>query len=96
LAHGPPSAAIRMYTLLVGLASVYTILPAENDKLPFDVNSDLISIILTSNEGMVIAASSKLGINTLSELIGFAKAKPEQLIIGTNPAGSLPHRVLAG
>jgi tripartite-type tricarboxylate transporter receptor subunit TctC len=79
------------YTLLVGLASVYTILPAQNEKLPFDVNSDLIPIGLTSNEGMVIAASPKLGINSLLELIEVAKKKPDELIIGTNPAGSLPH-----
>jgi tripartite-type tricarboxylate transporter receptor subunit TctC len=78
------------YTLLVGLASVYTILPVQNDKLSFNVNTDLIPIGLTSNEGMVIAASSMLGVESLPELIELAKKRP-QLIIGTNPAGSLPH-----
>jgi tripartite-type tricarboxylate transporter receptor subunit TctC len=79
------------YTLLVGLASVYTILPAQNDKLSFDVNKELIPIGLTSNEGMVIAASSKLDVTTLPELVELAKKRPNELIIGTNPAGSLPH-----
>jgi tripartite-type tricarboxylate transporter receptor subunit TctC len=79
------------YTLLVGLASVYTILPVQNDKLSFNVNTDLIPIGLTSNEGMVIAASSMLGVESLPELIELAKKRPDQLIIGTNPAGSLPH-----
>jgi tripartite-type tricarboxylate transporter receptor subunit TctC len=79
------------YTLLVGLASVYTILPAQNDKLPFDVNNDLTPIGLTSNEGMVIATSSKLGVSALPEFIELARKRPHELIIGTNPAGSLPH-----
>jgi len=79
------------YTLLAALASIYTILPAQNEKLPFDVNSDLISIGLTNLEGMVLAVSSKLGVNSLPELIALAKKNPDQLVIGTNPAGSLPH-----
>ena len=79
------------YTLLVALASIYTILPAQNEKLPFDVNNDLIPIGLTSSEGMVLAASAKLGVNSLPDLIALAKKSPEPLIIGTNPAGSLPH-----
>jgi len=79
------------YTLFAALASIYTILPAQNEKLPFDVNTDLVPIGLTSLDGMVFAASSKLGVNSLPELIALAKRKPDQLIIGTNPAGTLPH-----
>ena len=49
------------YTLLVGLASVYMILPAQNDKLPFDVNEDMVPIGLTALEGLVFACSPKIG-----------------------------------
>ena len=79
------------YTLLYGMASIFTVLPAQNDKLTFDVNRDLIPIGLTGAEGMVLAVSPKLGVNTLSELIALAKEHPYKFIIGTNPAGSLPH-----
>jgi tripartite-type tricarboxylate transporter receptor subunit TctC len=82
------------YTLLSTVSSVFTILPAQRDKLPFDVNRDLVPIALTGSEGMVLAVSSKLGVNNLAEFIALAKAQPNKLIIGTNPAGSLPH--LAG
>ena len=68
-----------------------TVLPAQNDKLTFNVNRDLIPIGLTGAEGMVLAVSPKLGVNTLSELIALAKEHPYKFIIGTNPAGSLPH-----
>jgi tripartite-type tricarboxylate transporter receptor subunit TctC len=79
------------YTLLVALASVYTILPAQNDKLPFDVNTDMVPVGLTAFEGLVFAGSSKLGVNSLAEFIALANKNPDRYIIGTNPAGSLPH-----
>src|SRR5215204_406647 len=41
------------YTLLTAAASTFTILPAQSNKLPFDVNNDLIPIGLTAIEGMV-------------------------------------------
>jgi tripartite-type tricarboxylate transporter receptor subunit TctC len=79
------------YNLLAAVASLFTILPAQRDNLPFDVNRDLVPIALTASEGMVIAVSPKLGVNNLAEFIALAKAQPNKLAIGTNPAGSLPH-----
>ena len=85
------SAPADGYTLLSTVPSLFTILPAQRDKLPFDVNRDLVPIAMTGNEGLVLAVSPKLGVNNLAELIALAKAQPHKLIIGTNPAGSLPH-----
>jgi tripartite-type tricarboxylate transporter receptor subunit TctC len=79
------------HTLLAALASIYMILPAQHEKLPFDVNTDMIPIGLTAYEGLVMACSPKLGVNTLAEFIALAKKMPDKLVIGTNPAGSLPH-----
>jgi len=79
------------YTLFYGMASIFTVLPAQNNKLTFDVNRDLTPIGLTGAEGMVLAVSPKLGVNTLSELIALAKEHPYKFIVGTNPAGTLPH-----
>ena len=79
------------YTLLSTVASVFTVLPAQRDKLPFDVNHDLVPIAMIANEGMVLAVSPKLGVNNLAELIALARAQPDKLVVGTNPAGSLPH-----
>ena len=85
------SAAPDGHTLLYAVSSIFVVLPAQRDKPGFDVNRDLIPIGLTSNSGFVLAASAKLGIKTLGELITLAKSEPYKLIIGTNPAGSLPH-----
>jgi len=79
------------YALLYAQSSIFTVLPAQREKPRFNVNHDLIPIGLTANEGMVFAVSPKLGINTLGELITTAKRNPHKFIIGTNPAGSLPH-----
>ena len=79
------------YTLLFGIASIFTVLPAQREKPRFDVNRELVPIGLTSNTGFIFAASSKLGVNTLGEFITMAKSEPYKLVIGTNPAGSLPH-----
>src|SRR5262245_6908784 len=79
------------HTLLAALASIYMILPAQNEKLPFDVNKDMIPIGLTAYEGLVMACSPKLGVSTLAEFIAAARKMPDKLVIGTNPAGSLPH-----
>ena len=64
------------YTILVGLASVYMILPAQNEKLPFDVNEDMVPIGLTALEGLVFACSPRLGVSTLPEFIELAKKNP--------------------
>jgi tripartite-type tricarboxylate transporter receptor subunit TctC len=79
------------HTLLVAPASTFTILPAQKSKMPMDVNQDLVPIGLMGNEGLLVAVSPKLGIGTLAELIALAKKEPGKIIIGTNPAGTLPH-----
>src|SRR5262245_27640738 len=85
------SAPADGYTLLATVASVFTVLPAQRDKLPFDPNRDLIPQALTGSEGMVLAVSPRLGVNNLAEFIALAKKQPNKFVIGTNPAGSLPH-----
>jgi tripartite-type tricarboxylate transporter receptor subunit TctC len=79
------------HTLFAALASIYMILPAQQEKLPFDVNDDMVPIGLTAFEGLVMACSAKLGVNSLAEFIALAKKTPDRLVIGTNPTGSLPH-----
>ena len=85
------SAAADGYTLLAASASTFTILPAQMDKPPIDVNRDLVPIALIGSEGMVFAVSPSLGVHSLAALIALAGKEPYRIIIGTNPAGSLPH-----
>jgi tripartite-type tricarboxylate transporter receptor subunit TctC len=84
------SAAADGHTLLVAPASTFTILPAQKGRLGFDVNADLIPIGLIGNEAMIIGASPKLGVANLADLIALAGKQPHEIVIGTNPAGTLP------
>jgi tripartite-type tricarboxylate transporter receptor subunit TctC len=88
--HSLLSAGADGHNLLVAPASTFTILPAQKAKLGFDVNADLIPIGLIGNEAMIIAASPKLGVANLTDLIALAGKQPHKIIIGTNPAGTLP------
>lgn len=85
------SAPADGYTLFASPGSIFTILPAQNDKLPYDVNRDFIPLGLMSVEGAIVAVSPRLGINTLRELIALAKKEPHKIAIGTTSAGSFPH-----
>ena len=85
------SAAADGYTLLAASASTFTILPAQMDRPPIDVNRDLVPLALIGSEGMVLGVSPRLGVPSLAALIALAEKQPYRIIIGTNPAGSLPH-----
>jgi tripartite-type tricarboxylate transporter receptor subunit TctC len=78
-------------SLLAASSSSFTILPAQMEKAPVDITRDLIPVALIGSEGMILAVSSKLAVNSLAEFIALAKNQPYTIIIGTNPAGSLPH-----
>jgi tripartite-type tricarboxylate transporter receptor subunit TctC len=88
VANAPPDG----YTLVGGPASLFTILPAQKDKLPIDVNRDFVQIGMIVGSGvMFIAVSPKLGVATFPEFVALAKSKPGQIAVGTNGAGTLPH-----
>src|SRR5262245_34642751 len=58
VASAPPDG----YTLLGGPASLFTILPAQKDKLPIDVNKSFVQLGMVVGSGvMFIAVSPKLG-----------------------------------
>jgi tripartite-type tricarboxylate transporter receptor subunit TctC len=85
------SAPADGHMLLAAGASTFTVLPIQNQKLPFNPTQDFVPLALISNEPMVVAVSSKLGIKSLAEALERAKADPNAFIIQTNPFGSLPH-----
>jgi tripartite-type tricarboxylate transporter receptor subunit TctC len=79
------------YTLLGGLTSIFTILPAEKAGLPFDVNRDFAQIGLIQRGALYIAVPSRRGVGSLPELIALAKSRPHEIVIGTSGTGTLPH-----
>jgi tripartite-type tricarboxylate transporter receptor subunit TctC len=89
--RGMLSAPADGYTLMAAPAMIYTILPTQADKTGLDVNRDLIPIGTIAYEGMVIAVSPKLGVNSLAELVARAQKDPYKIALGTLPPGTLPN-----
>jgi tripartite-type tricarboxylate transporter receptor subunit TctC len=86
------SAAPDGHTLLAGISSIFTILPAQKEQLPFDVNRDFVQVgMIVAGNPMYLAVSPKLGIGSFAEFVALARSKPNQLAIGTSGAGTLPH-----
>ena len=79
------------HTLLGAAASIYTILPAQGEKLPINVNRDLVPVGMIGGGPMYLAVPPKLGVSSLNEFIARAKSEPHKLVLGTNGAGTLPH-----
>jgi tripartite-type tricarboxylate transporter receptor subunit TctC len=79
------------YTLLGGAASIFTILPAQKEKLPLDVNRDFTQVGMINISAMNVAVAPRLGIASLPELIVLAKSRPHEIVVGMNGAGTLPH-----
>jgi tripartite-type tricarboxylate transporter receptor subunit TctC len=86
------NAAPDGYTLVGGPASLFTILPAQKERLPIDVNRDFTQVGMIVGSGvMFIAVSPKLGVATFPKFVALARSKPGQIAVGTNGAGTLPH-----
>ena len=86
------SAPADGYTLLGGAASLYTILPAQKEKLSVDVNKDFTHIgMIVGSAALFVAVSPKLGVSSFSEFVSLAKSKPGHIVVGTNGGGTLTH-----
>jgi tripartite-type tricarboxylate transporter receptor subunit TctC len=78
------------YTLYMPLGSTFFVLPETHPKLPLDLARDFVPIGLVGEQPMVIAVNSKLGVNSLEELIALARKQPNTIFYGANK-GSLPN-----
>jgi len=81
------------YTLLVSFTS-HTINATLYPKLPFDPVTDFTPISMISTVPSLLVGNPKLPAQSLQELIGTAKAKPDTLTIAIGGIGSSLH--LAG
>jgi tripartite-type tricarboxylate transporter receptor subunit TctC len=66
------------YTLLMGPTGPMAINPAIYAKLPYSVVRDFVPISMIGRFPLILVTDPKLPINTVKELIDYAKAKPAQ------------------
>jgi tripartite-type tricarboxylate transporter receptor subunit TctC len=86
VAKSPPDG----YTFLVG-AVHHTIAVSVYSKLPYDLERDLMPVTLVAVVPNVVVVYPKLPINSITELIAYAKANPGKLNFGSAGNGTSHH-----
>ncbi|MEK7945170.1 tripartite tricarboxylate transporter substrate binding protein [Pigmentiphaga sp. YJ18] len=86
------------YTLVMGAVATHAINPALFPSIPYDPVKDFAPIVLVASVPNVLvmnpATSARLGIQTVQDLIGYARRNPGKLNMGSGGNGSAGH--LAG
>jgi tripartite-type tricarboxylate transporter receptor subunit TctC len=67
------------HTLLYSFAGLITINPLLYEKLPYDPDRDLEPIAMSSENFLAIAASAKLQVGSLDDLVKLARSRPTKL-----------------
>jgi tripartite-type tricarboxylate transporter receptor subunit TctC len=82
------------YTLGFNSGSTLSIAPYSLARLPYDVKKDVALITLVVRVPEVLAVHPSLPVNSLADLISYAKAHPGKVNFGSAGSGSITH--LAG
>ena len=79
------------YTVLIASPSSILVNPLLTPKNPFQPMKELAPISKVSSSPLVVAVNPGLGVNTLKELIAYAKKSPGKLNFASSGNGSAPH-----
>lgn len=78
------------YTLLMATGSTHSVGPYLQ-KVPYDPQKDFAPIVYVGYATNVLLVSPALGVNTVQELIDYAKRNPGKLNYSTSGVGSVAH-----
>jgi tripartite-type tricarboxylate transporter receptor subunit TctC len=82
------------YTLVMASGGDVSLNPALIEKMPYDVERDLIPISGVSDAPIVLAANSRSPYKSVADVIAASKSNPGSIDIGTPGIGSITHLVL--
>ena len=82
------------YTMLLSDVGALSINPSVYPGMPFDPAKDFSPIVMVSYSPHVLAVHPSLPVNSVNELIAYAKANPGKLNFANSGTGGAPH--LAG
>ncbi|HEY2758790.1 MAG TPA: tripartite tricarboxylate transporter substrate binding protein [Pseudolabrys sp.] len=83
------------YTLLLGGVSNIALNPGLYKKLPYDPLKDFVPVTLAVNWSFTLVARKNLPMNTLPEVIAYAKAHPGELTYASAGNGTGQHIAMA-
>jgi tripartite-type tricarboxylate transporter receptor subunit TctC len=90
VAKSPPDG----YTILMGALSTHAVNPSLYPKMPYDAIRDFAPITLIAITPNVLVVNPSLPVNSVKELVAYAKGNPGKLAFGSGSNGSAGH--LAG
>jgi tripartite-type tricarboxylate transporter receptor subunit TctC len=79
------------YTIGFGGISAFAINPAVLAKLPYDPDKDLLKVVQTYFNPGLLAVTLSLPVNSVKELIDYAKQHPGKLSFGSSGNGTSSH-----
>jgi len=90
VAKSPPDG----YTVVMGTLSTHAVNPSLYARMPYDAQKDFVPITRVAITPNVLVVNPALPVNSVAELIAYAKAHPGELSFGSGSTGSAGH--LAG
>jgi tripartite-type tricarboxylate transporter receptor subunit TctC len=82
------------YTLVMASGGDVSLNPALIEKMPYDVERDLVPISGVSDAPIVLATNSRSPYKSVADVIAASKSNPGSIDIGTPGIGSITHLVL--
>jgi tripartite-type tricarboxylate transporter receptor subunit TctC len=79
------------YTLLLTAVGPAVLRPLIDKSVSYDTNADFTPIILIGESPNVLLANPKLGVNTVKDLLAYAKSKDNKITIGHAGPGTMGH-----
>jgi len=79
------------YTLLITTSSTHAIAPAIRKQMPYDAVKDFTPIALPVRGTVVVVVNPALPVNSLAELVRYAKEHPGKLSYGSAGIGTISH-----
>jgi tripartite-type tricarboxylate transporter receptor subunit TctC len=86
-AHSPADG----YTLLVATISTLAVNPALQKKLPYDPERDFAAVSMLAAQPYLLVTTAALPVNSVSQLIAYAKANPGKLSFASAGVGAGAH-----
>ena len=87
VAKSPPDG----YTIGLSSGSVLSAIPFMTTKFPFDWQKDLALLTLVARVREVLVVHPSVGVNTLQELVAYARANPRKISFGSAGTGTFTH-----